>query len=492
MAVLGNVATHFPCPNHCGESYRQEDIENHRKICRLEEIACEFSDVGCKQRFNREKKEEHVQENTQHHLSLAASQAIGTWRQLQHHQVQLKEVKENLEEDNQKQNSSLKKVEEKIMEGIRDLRNIVQQQQQTLIGQDVKLKSQDEKLKSQDEKLKSQEERLKKLKFERKVFAFFGFVTVLLLALLIYFAMDLKEEGTQKLGKLQNKYRELQNKYGELQNKYGELQNIYEELQNKYGELQNKYEELQNKYGELQNIYEELQNKYGELQNKYEELQNKYGELQNKYGELQNKYGELQNKYGELQNKYEELQNKYGELQNRYRNLSSIAEEIKTERRRTIQHLRALTNHVGQGHAVKIEKTFKMKDFSIKKSMSDYWISPAMYTHVCGYKFFLRIYPNGRDQHEDVEVALVVRPGQFDDFLSWPAKATFSLEVSNSHGGTKTFRYDKVKWNKPKGLEHIRFLATNDHGGSEVFCYHSKVQYFLLNDTLNFSVHVEF
>ena len=212
MAVLGNVATHFPCPNHCGESYRQEDVENHRKICRLEEIACEFSDVGCKQRFKREKQEEHVQGNTQQHLSLAASQAIGTQQQLQHHQVQLKEVKENLEEDNQKQNSSLKEVEEKIMEDIRDLRNIGQQQQQTLIGQevklksqDVKLKSQDVKLKSQDVKLKSQEQRLKKLKFERKVFAFFGFITVLLLAFFIYFAMDLKEEGTQKLGKLQNK-----------------------------------------------------------------------------------------------------------------------------------------------------------------------------------------------------------------------------------------------------------------------------------------------
>ena len=76
MAVFGNVATHFPCPNHCGVSYSQEDIENHRKICLLEEITCEFSDVGCKQRFNRENQEEHVLENTQQHLSLAASQLV--------------------------------------------------------------------------------------------------------------------------------------------------------------------------------------------------------------------------------------------------------------------------------------------------------------------------------------------------------------------------------------------------------------------------------
>ena len=374
MAVLGNVATHFPCPNHCGESYRQEDIENHRKTCHLEEIACEFSGVGCIQRFKREKEEEHVQENTQQHLSLAASQAIGTQQQLQHHQVQFEEVQENLEEDNQKQNNCLKEVEEKIMEDIRDLRNIGQQQQQTLIGQEVKLKS-------QEVKLKSQEQRLKKLKFERKVFSFFGFVTVLLLAYLIYFAMDLKEEGTHKLGKLQNKYTDL----------------------------------------------------------------------------------------------------------------SSIVEEIKTERRRTIQYLCVLTNHVGHHHVAKIDQTFEMKNFSSEKAKGGNWISPAMYTHVCGYRFFIRIYSNGTNTtHEGVQVELVVGPGQFDDLLSWPARATFSFDVTNSQGGTKSFFYlDVLTWNKPENLEDVIFFTTTEQGGSEVFFDHSNVHDFLLNDTLKFSVHVK-
>ena len=363
MAVLGNVDAHFPCPNHCGESYRQEDIENHRDICRLEEITCEFSDVGCKQRFKREKQEEHVQENTQQHLSLAASQAISTHQQLQHHQIQLKE---KLEEDNQKQNSSLKEVEEKIMEDIRGLRNIVQQQQQTLIGQEVKLKS--------------QEQRLKKLKFERKVFDFFGFIAVLLLAFFIYFAKDFKEEGTHKLGKLQTKYRDL----------------------------------------------------------------------------------------------------------------SSITEEIKTERRQTIQYLCALTNHVGQGRVVKIEQqTFEMKNFSSEKVKGGYWTSQAMYTHVCGYRFFLRVYPNGRNTtHEGVDVALVVTPGQFDDLLSWPAQALFTFLVCDWQHFSISFRYRNVTWNKPENLENLVLFLTTDYGGSEVFFYPSKVQYFLLNDTLKFKVRV--
>ena len=274
-------------------------------------------------------------------------------------------MKEKLEEANQKQNSSLKEVEENIMEDIRGLRNIVQQQQQTLIGQEVKLKS--------------QEKRLKKLKFERKVFAFFGFVTVLLLAFLIYFVKDLKEEGTRKLGKLQNKHRDL----------------------------------------------------------------------------------------------------------------SSITEEIKTERRQTIQYLCALTNHVGQGHVVKIEQTFEMKNFSIEKAKGGNWTSPAMYTHVCGYRFFLRIYPNGRDtKHKGVDVALVVIPGQFDDLLSWPAEALFTFLVHQFHYLLESFRY-RVTWNKPENLENVVSFLTTDYGGSEVFFHPSKVQYFLLNDTLKFEVLVQ-
>ena len=172
---------------------------------------------------------------------------------------------------------------------------------------------------------------------------------------------------------------------------------------------------------------------------------------------------------------------------------SSIAEEIKTERRQTIQDLCVLTNHVGHHHVAKIDQTFEMKNFSSEKAKGGYWTSPAMYTHVCGYRFFLRIFSNGRDtEHEGVDVALVVGPGQFDDLLSWPAKATFSFNVTNSQGGTKRFVYHRVLvWNKPENLEHVIYFTTPEHGGSKVFFDHSNVRYFLLNDTLKFSVHVK-
>ena len=71
MAVSSNFDAHFRCPNRCGESYRQEDIENHIKTCHLEEIACDFEDLGCDQKFQRVKTDDHLRECSHEHLQLA-------------------------------------------------------------------------------------------------------------------------------------------------------------------------------------------------------------------------------------------------------------------------------------------------------------------------------------------------------------------------------------------------------------------------------------
>ena len=90
---------------------------------------------------------------------------------------------------------------------------------------------------------------------------------------------------------------------------------------------------------------------------------------------------------------------------------------------------------------------------------------------MCGYKVFLRIYPNGRNTtREGVDVALVVGPGQFDDLLTWPAEANLSFDITNFQGGTKSFPYrDVITWNKPENLEYVAFLTTTEQGGSEKF-----------------------
>ena len=48
------------------------------KMCRLEEVACEFRGVGCDGRFLREDQENHARENSDKHLTLTAALAVET------------------------------------------------------------------------------------------------------------------------------------------------------------------------------------------------------------------------------------------------------------------------------------------------------------------------------------------------------------------------------------------------------------------------------
>ena len=42
------------CPNLCGVTFERDFMEDHMKMCRLEDVECEFSSVGCEDRFRRE------------------------------------------------------------------------------------------------------------------------------------------------------------------------------------------------------------------------------------------------------------------------------------------------------------------------------------------------------------------------------------------------------------------------------------------------------
>ena len=61
------------CPNRCGVTCEREMMEDHLKICLLEEVACKFERVGCKERPRRENLEEHGHENMEKHLALTAT-----------------------------------------------------------------------------------------------------------------------------------------------------------------------------------------------------------------------------------------------------------------------------------------------------------------------------------------------------------------------------------------------------------------------------------
>ena len=51
-------------------TFERDDLEDHMKMCRLEEVLCVFCSASCQANFIRENEDEHMDQNTQKHLAL--------------------------------------------------------------------------------------------------------------------------------------------------------------------------------------------------------------------------------------------------------------------------------------------------------------------------------------------------------------------------------------------------------------------------------------
>ena len=97
------------CPNRCGVTCEREDMEDHMKMCRLEEIVCKFEGMGCNMKFPREDYENHAVQSIQEHLELTAAETVETNQELQH---KLQEQEQKFQEQEQK----LQEQEQKLQE----------------------------------------------------------------------------------------------------------------------------------------------------------------------------------------------------------------------------------------------------------------------------------------------------------------------------------------------------------------------------------------
>ena len=96
-----------PCPNGCSVgAVERADMEDHIKVCLLQEVACGLSRAGCRERFLLQDEDRHMEDNTQRHLLLmaAASQRLGAEfeEKLQEQRAETVRVKQALEEKERK------------------------------------------------------------------------------------------------------------------------------------------------------------------------------------------------------------------------------------------------------------------------------------------------------------------------------------------------------------------------------------------------------
>ena len=101
------------CPNRCGVTFERDFMEDHMKMCRLQEVGCVFSEVGCDVQFRREDQEEHIQQNSQKHLALTACVAVETKGDLYH---RLHELEGEHKRREMELHRKMEKLEEKLGE----------------------------------------------------------------------------------------------------------------------------------------------------------------------------------------------------------------------------------------------------------------------------------------------------------------------------------------------------------------------------------------
>ena len=71
------------CPNRCGVTCERPTMEDHLKICRLQQVECQFEQIGCLEKFSREDLEEHMREKTQTHLTMMAATSVKMQQEFQ-------------------------------------------------------------------------------------------------------------------------------------------------------------------------------------------------------------------------------------------------------------------------------------------------------------------------------------------------------------------------------------------------------------------------
>ena len=169
-----DVCPYYPlaCPNRCGATFERDDLSDHMKMCRLEEVQCVFNSAGCQAKFIRENEDEHMDQNTQKHLALMPAATLRICQdfeqKLQEQQeVFEKKMKQQKEENNermqqleqqlQQKDEQIKQVEQKLDEQNRESH---EQQQKELQEQ---MKEKNEQIKQVEQKMKEKDKQIESL-----------------------------------------------------------------------------------------------------------------------------------------------------------------------------------------------------------------------------------------------------------------------------------------------------------------------------------------
>ena len=149
-----DVCPYYPlaCHNRCGATFERDDLEDHMKMCRLEEAQCVFTSAGCQAKFIRENEDEHMDQNTQKHLALMPA---ATLRICQDFERKLQEQQEVFGQKLQEQQEAFEKKLEQKDEQIKHVEQKLQEQHEVHEVFEKKQKQKDGRIKTLEEQLQT-------------------------------------------------------------------------------------------------------------------------------------------------------------------------------------------------------------------------------------------------------------------------------------------------------------------------------------------------
>ena len=219
--------------------------------------------------------------------------------------------------------------------------------------------------------------------------------------------------------------------------------------------------------GTVEGTQEEIggtRRKVGEAKEQVKKLweqEKKLEQQEKKLGEQDKKLGEQEKKLGEQEKKLRE-QDK----------TSRLEKEFRVELEKKVQELNKTFQDFEQkvSTTIFLHRRFEMRNFSAEKRKDKFndWKSPAMYTHVGGYKFCVGVDANGYHggYGKSIYVDLWATSGEFDDQLKWPAKAEFTVELVKQRGGQNVKCSHQTEWVKPTLLEQMVSFRPLEYGFS--------------------------
>ena len=315
-----------------------------------------------------------------------------------------------------------------------------------------------------------------------------------------------RQQQERKLGDQERKLGEQEKKQDEHKKKLVQQEKKLEEEEKKRQQQEQKLEEQEKKQDEQKKKVVQQEKKLEEEEKKRQQQERKLGEQEKKLDDQNKKLKEQEKKLIDQENerKKEELK-----LKQKIEELNIVQQQKLDEHKQLLeqqfnsklqmmeQMLKEVADKSVQNEgklsmmpSTILNRRFEMKNFSREKAKDEEsdWKSPAMYTHVCGYKFCIGVNANGGGYFafagygNSIYVDLWSMPGEYDDRLKWPANAKFTVELINQTGGENVRHSRTLDWTKPTG-KYSR--VSNIH---QSFLEHSKLNSFLKNDTLYFYV----